>query len=121
MPDDDLKNTERYLRTQLREVKQTVQNFTFSEVVRRYADPELLVAALLEIAFGPQYSGRERLRAIALIIDRRDGRVPVALVDSRDYTDPVLANLPDAKLAQLRSLVEEIDDAPEADPPLLVQ
>lgn len=119
--DDDPKNFARYLRSQLREVKPGTQALSFAEVTRRYADPELLIAALLEIALGAQYSGRERLRAIALILDRRDGRVPVALVDSREYTDPVLASLPDAKIAQLRALVDEIGDAPEADPPLLVQ
>lgn len=112
----------KYLLGTLRQVERAAQSRDIRDEMRAYVDPRLVVAALLDIATSTQYATRDRLRALQMILDRRDGRVPVAIVDARDFADPTLASLPDAKIAELRALFpdENADDEAE-NPPLLVE
>lgn len=90
-------------------------DISIRERLRAEVNPDEVVNTLVTIMRDPTASQRDRLHAVKIIADRRDG-MPVGMVLTGHVSvDHALAELPEAALAQLEATVRkyqthELDD-----------
>lgn len=94
-----------------------------TNAIRRMMDPEQIATFLLEVAGSDNYSTKERLKAVEMILDRVEGRA-IATVALQPAAAPALRNLSALTLEEklqyrqleLRTLAQTIAGTEPGDP-----